>query len=237
MCPAKCPSGQTCGLSGTLGPGDCTTMPCPLGSYCSSLGPSAMCQPYLACEACNGDNGCCTSTAQCQAGEVCSGDVCVAGVCGPCTGAVDGGADPTCGPTATCNAGRCACGSEADCASGEACLSSGLCGPCQTASDCATGQACLGGACGSCTTFEDCNTFSGFNPPAGLTCIGGMCTNCTANSQCAGGQACVGGTCGTCVIDSQCGPTGQCTAGFCACADDAQCASGQACGFGVCVPM
>jgi hypothetical protein len=39
------------------------------------------------------------------------------------------------------------------------------------------------------------------------------------------------------VANAQCGPTGQCTDGFCTCSTASQCASGQRCGASVCVSM
>lgn len=194
---------------------DCSaSAPCSSGNWCSAAG---------SCTACNTDQHCGASCADCSAtGGVCNGTACVqcvtdgqcgggkwcnAGSCASCntathcgaTCAACGGTSPVCnGTSCTCDATS--CGSGASCTGGSCvtCNTTSMCGP--TCSACgASTPTCAGTAAGcKCTTSPDsCGGTSSFCNAAGA------CAACGAGA-CGNGRCDCGETAASCAAD--CGP-------------------------------
>jgi hypothetical protein len=167
----------------------------------------------------------CSGSYDCVGSDVCIvllGSVGEAGVPGHCGSACQSDCD--CPAWFTCQSGVCAqCSS---CPAGQQCVQIGSPGgACLSNTACPLGEYCAGDGCQG---IEVCTT-----------CLGG-CSTCTSNTQCDTGQVCVGTTCQPCTSDSQCGPSGHCTATHmgmqCTCSTATDCASNEICSSGVCSP-
>ncbi len=194
---------------------DCSaSAPCSGGNWCSTAG---------SCTACNTDQHCGASCADCTAtGGVCNGTACVqcvtdgqcgsgkwcnGGSCASCntathcgaTCAACGGTSPLCGGSScTCNATSCGAGATCNGTSCVTCNTTTACGPTCTVCSGAT-PTCTGATTGcACTTSPDsCNgTTSWCN-------ASGACAACGAGS-CGNGRCDCGETAASCAAD--CGP-------------------------------
>lgn len=189
---------------------DCSaSAPCASGNWCNGS----------SCAACNSDQHCGASCADCTAtGGVCNGTSCVQCV-----------TDAHCGAGKWCNGGTCAsCNTAAHC--GSTCAACGgstpLCDGSKCTCDatsCGAGATCNGTSCVTCNTTTacgpSCTVCSGATPicsgvATGCTCTtspdscGGVGTWCTSAGTCA---ACSAGGCGNGRCD--CGETsGTCAA-------------------------
>lgn len=231
---------------------DCESeVDCPLGFECvDQVGTPRVCVPETELgstdRVCPGDPPHdieCFSSDNCDAGESCIANKCVAPK-GECT------RDTDCGGGATCRNFECveksepSCLDRTDCQSEEICVN-GECEPrnpggsCIKNDECKGEAVCVDGNClAKCSDRSDCNS-------ATEICRQGLCVpiECRFNSDCGGEEVCV---------DAQCKPScakdGDCDSGFvCAdtgnycqrdpnveCRSDAECLSGEACHKGTC---
>lgn len=218
-----------CGDDGPGATGCETTSDCPAGQGCLQVNDLGNFDPMLP-GVCLSEE--CRSDAQCNAGEVCRGNMCVLPGQGPGTGG-----DPTSG-------GPVFCDTEDDCAAGQRCEGNVCTGgggnpttPGPTTTDegacadvvCGDGERCQDGVC----VPEPSEGVAGCeNCTAGQVCINDTCypegyTEC-GSTACAPGQTCDNGVCTsgpsngnlcsgvTCPTGQVCNPaTGQCIVNTC----------------------
>ena len=208
-------------------------------------------------------NAICNVDADCGDSNVCTDDVCTAGVCSnpPVDGTSCSDGD-ACTTGDTCSAGLCVGGAPPNCDDGNVCTenscnpATGLCvstnntAPCSDGDACTTGDACsvglcVGGAPPNCNDGKVC-TDDSCNPATGCVNANNTAT-CDDANACTTGDACSVGLCvggappncndGKVCTDDSCNPaTGCVNANNTATCDDANaCTTGAACSVGLCV--
>ncbi|MCB9519273.1 MAG: thrombospondin type 3 repeat-containing protein, partial [Myxococcales bacterium] len=209
--------------------------------------------------------GACTSSADCELGEVCADGACASVDCtlaqsdalcpddATCVGTICRYA-PSCtrddecaGVLGICTDGRCipGCASNADCGGRRttACVDAVCVYACSSDAQCDPNEGCVDGLC---IPFE-CTGTGTAGCPDGERCDGaGRCEPydaCASNRDCAPGQTCLDGICETgrpCTSDLSCNDGELCEGGLCrsaaACEDAADCGPAESCIAGLCVP-
>lgn len=234
---------------------DCeSAIDCPLGFECvDEPGTPEVCVPDeqlgstdRVCPDDRPDGIECFSSRNCDAGESCIDNQCVAPD-GECT------EDSDCGAGARCRNATCVDDSEPECLSRTDCRSDEICvdgtctprnpeGPCVENEDCASDAVCVDGSCLSrCENRTDCNDSSEI-------CRQGLCQpiECRFNSDCGTGELCVDAQCRPrCSDDAGCADGYVCAqpGGYCErdpaveCRSDAECLAGEVCRGGTCTAL
>ncbi|MHC4697426.1 MAG: hypothetical protein ACYTFA_11840, partial [Planctomycetota bacterium] len=195
----------------------------------------------------------CQSDADCDDGDPCTTDICLAD--GTCQNTPDCTSDADCDDGDSCT--NDSCGADGCCYNTPVCTSDG---------DCDDGNACTADTCGAdsccyntpeCTTDGDCTDN---DPCTADTCdANGCCVytpECTTNGDCDDGSTCTTDTCDAvtqccvytpdCTSDADCDDGNACTSDTCdaatgccdnvpECLTDADCDDGNACTFDACV--
>ncbi len=202
-----------------------------LGTECTSLGCTAMCDADADCDA----------ATRCRDGHCVTPSETVAAATCACTTTAD------CpGEGVICRDGTCirGCADASDCDANQACVD-GECVPtinpgCSDTSPCAGGLECVDGECrqpsDTCQFSSECGV--------GRVCVNQRCTTgCDADSPCATGAECVEGYCreivpmpGECSTNEECGTGRVCRDTRCydECATDPECGTGRYCLEGRC---
>lgn len=217
----SCASNEVCAVGGA-----CQVIECP--NPCESL-----------------QNGACVLVADqtpCGSdGNVCTQDVCLAGVCAhpplanDCQGRICGPSPSGCFQCGTCASGF--CDGDGECQNcgpcqfwnGATCTATANGAPCADDGDACTNDVCAGGSCSHPSVPNDCGTrVCGASPS---TCTP-SCGSCGANETCTPTGQCAGPSCGECMVasGSMCIPTPNGTP----CTSDGDPATNDVCVGGVC---